>query len=621
MPSLSGHLTVFLGSVLVLLTLTGTAAWQANKTNFLFIMYDDLRPEMSIYGNQDMITPNFERLAKKSVVFDYAFCQIAVCNPSRDSLLTGLRPDTVGTYGFQWSFRPNMAFPALFAKAGYRTAAYGKILHWDGDDKNIWNHDQWDGGWYDYQGAEIPLMNASNMADKIKPVEEFRDYMFTSRAIDTMRKLHARQQLFMVGLGFKLPHLQVHVPFKYFDMYRDKQHMWNRRKKELKFPNSAPVVSHKCCGHDVFRFMREDGGKKAVKSAPIGKVGQPFTQQMHTELSWGYAAAVTFLDAQIGRLLDMIDELELWQNITIVLTSDHGMHNGEKGMWQKWTTFDESTRVPLLISHPNSPFHGQRYSDPVELIDVFPTVLDMFPVSPADSVSGKSCQRLAPDMNVCLPPQGKSLAPVILGTPVSDPSAPSARYPQGGAPASKKEMKKRTKGHNKKKGGGLVIAPSPPQRINNQMPSLGKDLFAVTQSWRCAFKKDLRRIEEGGKRPGGKEERDFMSPWFECDRDDAKSAQKRDGQVCVMGYSLRYAVARYTIWLHWDRVKNVPQLTLPPFAEELYDHRGETLQNFTHLELTNLVHRPEFAEVARRFKAKALHFLEHDVKFRGPYNG
>jgi iduronate 2-sulfatase len=222
-----------------------------------------------------------------------------------------------------------MAFPALFAKGGYKTSAYGKILHWDGDDKNMWNHEQWDGGWYDYQGAEIPLMNASTMADKIKPEEEFRDYMYTSRAIDTMKKMHANQDLFMVSVGYKLPHLQVHVPFKYFDMYRDKQHMWQRRKKELKFPNSAPVVGHKCCGQEEFRFMNEDGGKKAVKSAPIGKVGQAFTQQMHTELSWGYAAAVTFLDAQIGRLMDTIDELQLWHNITIVLTSDHGMHNGE----------------------------------------------------------------------------------------------------------------------------------------------------------------------------------------------------------------------------------------------------------------------------------------------------
>ena len=222
-----------------------------------------------------------------------------------------------------------MVFPGLFTAAGYKTAGYGKIFHWDGDDKDVWNYHQWDGDWYKYQSEEIGHMNASNMADKIKPEEEFRDYMFTSKAIDTMKTLHEAGKYFMVGLGFKLPHLQVHVPFKYFDMYRNKQHMWKRtRKKELRYPNSAPMVGHKCCGMDEFQFMNEDGGKKYVKHAHIGNVDQPFTQQMHTELSWGYAAAVTFLDAQIGRLMSTIDEMNLWNNITIVLTSDHGMHNG-----------------------------------------------------------------------------------------------------------------------------------------------------------------------------------------------------------------------------------------------------------------------------------------------------
>ena len=172
-------------------------------------------------------------------------------------------------------------------------------------------------------------MNASTMAHKITPVEEFRDYLYTSRAIATMQKFHSEEQLFLVGLGFKLPHLQVHVPFKYFDLYRQKQQegMWKRRRKELKFPHSAPVVAHKCCALQDFRFMNKDGAKASRKSTRLGKVDQAFTQQMHTELSWGYAAAVTFLDAQVGRLLDVIDELDLWHNLTIVLTSDHGMYD------------------------------------------------------------------------------------------------------------------------------------------------------------------------------------------------------------------------------------------------------------------------------------------------------
>ena len=114
-------------------------------------MFDDLRPDLNAYGRSYMITPNFDRLAHKSVVFDKAFCQIAVCNPSRDSLMTGLRPDTVGTYGFQESFRPHMVFPTHLQRVGYNTAAYGKIFHWDGFDKDVWTYDQDGLDWYIYQ--------------------------------------------------------------------------------------------------------------------------------------------------------------------------------------------------------------------------------------------------------------------------------------------------------------------------------------------------------------------------------------------------------------------------------------------------------------------------------------
>ena len=150
----------------MLITVDGE--FEMTPTNLLFIMFDDLRPELSIYGRSHMITPNFERLAKKSVVFDYAYCQVAVCNPSRDSMLTGLRPDTNKVYGFQASFRPHMAWPTQLARSGYNTAGYGKILHWDGPDKNVWNFDSWENGWYEYQATEgQKYMNASVMPDKV----------------------------------------------------------------------------------------------------------------------------------------------------------------------------------------------------------------------------------------------------------------------------------------------------------------------------------------------------------------------------------------------------------------------------------------------------------------------
>lgn len=285
-----------------------------------------------------------------------------------------------------------------------------------------------------------------------------------------------------------------------------------------------------------------------------------------------------------------------------------------------------------MISHPSSPFQGQRYSEPVELIDIFPTVLDMFPaVNPGISTSppaaegkGKDrdkppCHQLHRDMDRCQPLQGKSLAPVVLGTPLGDQTASSALYnkhvEEGEALRGQTKKQKKVKG-KKPKSKGLLFPPPSPPLISAVMPSLGADLFAVSQSWQCANKQQLARTEQTS---AVEMSRDYDSPFFECNRDENLVAEKREQQVSVMGYTFRWASFRYTCWRHWDRVRNVPDLSLAPYAEELYDHRHETLQNFTHLELANLVQRPEFREVAARLRSRALLFLQKEVKFRGPY--
>ena len=278
-------------------------------------------------------TPNFERLAARSVVFDNAHAQIAVCNPSRDSLLTGLRPDTTGTYGFQSSFRPHLTIPTRLAKSGYQTASYGKINHWESEDKNIWSHQHWDDNWYKYQVTEAARMNSTVMPDRILPEEEFRDYIFASRSIETLKTLHASNQYFMLAVGFKMPHLALHVPYKYYDMYKNMNKPWALTKKELQFPPSSPSVSYRCCADFFFSFMESEGSVKKSERIKVGDINDGFTDEMHDELMIGYSAAVTFADVQLGRLLDAVDQLELWGNLTVVLTADHGMHNGEKGIW------------------------------------------------------------------------------------------------------------------------------------------------------------------------------------------------------------------------------------------------------------------------------------------------
>ena len=385
-----------------------------SKTNLLFIIYDDLRPELNAYGRKHMVTPNFDRLAAKSVIFDKAYCQIAVCNPSRDALLTGLRPDTTGTYAFQSSFRPHVTIQSHLVDAGYHTAGYGKVSHWEEADAEQWSYEQWPDqeNWYTYQNEERNLMNATTQPDQWREEKDFRDYEIATKAIEGLHELATKRnnKHFMVAAGFKLPHLAMHVPRRDYEWYKDLDRMagWALTKKERRFPPSAPPVAYRCCASPKFRYMMAEGQEMSHKSVTLGSINMRFSASMHDELMQGYCAGVTFVDRQLGRILDAIDELQLWNNLTIILTADHGMHNGEKGIWEKWSLFDESTRVPLMIYHPQSPYKGKHYSHPVELIDIYPTVLDLMQV---DSDRDLVCRK----GHLCRWLQGKSLASLVLG--------------------------------------------------------------------------------------------------------------------------------------------------------------------------------------------------------------
>jgi arylsulfatase A-like enzyme len=325
---------IFITTFLVSTLVSADPNSKLRQTNLLLIMFDDLRPQLSVYGKDYMITPNFERLAKRSVIFDYAFSQVAVCNPSRDSLLTGLRPDTLGNYNFQRSFWGHLPLPTQLIRSGYNTAGIGKILHWDGKNKDIWSFDQYDNDWYGYQGSEDSFMNSSTMPDKVRPEHKFRDHEFAQKSIQILHKIVKEPKYFMMGVGFKLPHLALHIPYDFYKLYNDKskKEAWKLSKKELRFPPSVSEVSYRCCAGSL-NFMREEGAKRANRTVHLGDINVPFSNEMYDELMMGYCAGVTFVDKQVGKLLDEMDRLNLWENTTVILTADHGMHNGEKGLW------------------------------------------------------------------------------------------------------------------------------------------------------------------------------------------------------------------------------------------------------------------------------------------------
>ena len=582
------------------------------KTNFILIMYDDLRNELGAYGRKHMITPNFDRLASKSVVFDKAYCQIAVCNPSRDSMLTGLRPDTTGTYAFQSSFRPHMSLNQHLIHAGYNAAGYGKISHWEVDDKEQWNVEQWDNQWYEYQQDELKLMNASTQPDRVKPEEKFRDYEFATKAIEGLKKMKAdTSKFFMMGVGFKLPHLAVHLPYKYFEMYKDPDRMqaWKLSKKESKFPYSSPPVNYRCCANPTFKYMRDEGTRKANEVVELGNINMPIPERMRDEMMQGYCGSITFLDKQLGRLLDTLDELNLWNNVTIVLTADHGMHNGEKGLWEKWSLYDESARVPLMIYHPQSTNKGKHFTSPVELLDIYPTVLDLLQ---ADSKRDMICGR---KNTLCRHLQGKSLAPLVLGRPLPLANRMSAQY--------------------------MTSSMATPHDING-----GKERFAITQTWRCSYKSMEKEAKQSAHYPqeegiqgavreffhlgngasstadadAGKGDTQKRRPlrysnWKDCDKNNVM----QDTVLSVMGYSMRSNDFRYTSWYHWHKAKMVPRLDTPLYAEELYDVRGEELEDFTHLELVNVANRGVYKNVTLALRARLANTIRSEFLFRGPF--
>jgi arylsulfatase A-like enzyme len=228
-----------------------------------------------------------------------------------------------------------MVFPTQLVRSGYNTAGFGKIAHWEIDDRMKWSFDSSENDWYEYQNSEWKYMNASIQPDKVWSEDQFRDSYFAKRTIETFHKLIKLPKYFMLAIGFKLPHLAVHIPYKYYEMYKNdtKKAMWKLTKKELRHPATAPDISYRCCAMPSYDFLNEEGSLPHIRSVQLGNMNMAFTDQMHDELMMGYCGAITFLDKLLGQILDVVDQYALWNNLTVILTADHGMHNGEKGTW------------------------------------------------------------------------------------------------------------------------------------------------------------------------------------------------------------------------------------------------------------------------------------------------
>lgn len=380
-------------SICLALTLTLSVAHAADKTNVLFIAVDDLANVLASAGSSQALTPNLDRLAARGVRFDRAYCQIPLCNPSRASILTGMRPDATTVFDLDRHFRDQapevVTLPELFKQQGWFTARVGKIYHYDVpkgigtdglDDGASWQQvinpkgrDVADEALITNPTPEKAISAAMCWLAAEGTDDEQTDGMIVSEAI---RLLEAHQeQPFFLGVGFFRPHTPYVAPKKYFDLYPLDQ---------IKLP-TAPAND------------RDDIPPAAfAHNCLIPNYGLP--EQTCREALRAYLACVLFVDAQIGRVIDALDRLNLADKTVIVFWSDHGYHLGEHlGAWQKRNLFEESSRAPLIIAAPKAKGNGSASQQVVEFTDIYPTVADLCGLATPTTAQGRSLKPLLDD--------------------------------------------------------------------------------------------------------------------------------------------------------------------------------------------------------------------------------
>lgn len=375
----------------------------SGKPNVLFIAIDDLRPELGCYGSEIAITPHIDRLSAKGVRFENAYCQLAVCNPSRVSLLTGLRPDSTRVWTLDVRFRETIpgaiTLPQHFKQNGYRTEGYGKIFHNPWPDNISWSRPHsWPENsrlWSEQARTELRDFKSrlkakgtpQNRIDRLRatavervdiPDHEHIDGAIAMQAIRAMKRLAQKDEPFFLAAGFVRPHLPFVVPEKYWKLYDPAQ---IPLATNASLPENTPDYAMNTMYElrDYFDYL----------DTPDPRSGS-LTEAQQRELKHGYLASVSFIDTQVGLLLGELDRLDLADETIVVLWSDHGFKLGEHNSWCKQTNYEIDTRVPLLIYDPGSAGNGRASESLVELVDIYPTLCDLAGLKIPDELEGVS---------------------------------------------------------------------------------------------------------------------------------------------------------------------------------------------------------------------------------------
>lgn len=374
------------------------------KTNILFIAVDDLRPELRTYGVSQIQSPNIDRLASEGVQFNRAFCNIPVCGASRASLLTGTRPtwERYITYYTRVNIEnpDDPTLPEYFRTHGYYTLSNGKVFHHSGDGSGSWD-EEWhpesnSSNWRDYY---LPEHKALEKADKTSgppfecvdvPDSAYKDGKTALKTIDDLKRLKEMEQPFFLACGFLKPHLPFNAPAKYWDLY-DPDTL--PKAEYTKKPKNAPDQA-----------MHNSGELRDYHGIPATG---PVSDDMAKTLKHGYYACVSYTDAQIGKLLDALEELDLADNTVVVLWGDHGWNLREHGLWCKHCNFETSLHAPLMIKAPWIK-GGIKVDAITEFIDIYPTLCELAGLKRPPHLAGQSLvpvlrgkQKTVKDYAVC----------------------------------------------------------------------------------------------------------------------------------------------------------------------------------------------------------------------------
>ena len=365
-----------------------------SSPNVLFIAVDDLRPMLGCYGDKVARTPNIDRLASGATVFRKAYCQQAVCSPSRLSLMTGRRPDTIRVWDLNTHFRRALpkviTLPQFFRKKGYHCRSIGKIFHGGGapsKDEASWSetplHDTVRTVNLRYATpanlAGRGLKRASSEAADV-PDGAYIDGVVCDAALKALSTLKTRAQPFFLAVGFRKPHLPFCAPQKYWDLYGPED---IPPPASRGYPKGAPEVA--------VRSWKELEGYTDIPSD-----GQISTEKA-AELRHGYYACVSYVDSLVGRLIDQVEKLDLSKETVICLWGDHGFHLGEQGLWAKANNYELSVRVPLILSAPGQKEKGVDSSALVELVDLYPTLVEACGFVVPEGLEGTSFRGLLDD--------------------------------------------------------------------------------------------------------------------------------------------------------------------------------------------------------------------------------